>query len=72
MTTAVHNLQEWFDKLSTADKVEVINFLYEGVIVHKGSYYGPHPQVLFKGLNIGPKPTAIQSPQVCPTCKRPL
>lgn len=71
MNTAVRNLQEWFDELSADNQQAVIDFLYGRLVVSRGSYYGPNPQIVTKGLSLGPKPATFQATQVCPTCGRP-
>lgn len=71
--SAVGTLEAWFEKLSRADKVEVLQFLYGGtgsgsILLQEGLFVGPRPEVVKKGLFLGPTPTAASA---CSQCGRP-
>jgi hypothetical protein len=75
MSTAVKNLTVWFETLSSQEKREVLNFLYEGhsghnILLQEGFYCGPHPRLIKKGLFTGPAPISASS--VCEKCGRPF
>jgi hypothetical protein len=73
MSKAVDDLKSWFNKLSEADQKDVVTFLYEGkVLVKKGLFVGPNPDVIpySRGLHVGPAPVSID--RACPSCGRPF
>ncbi len=78
MGTAVDSLKDWFEiKLDSAQQEEVLNFLYGGkILLQKGEYIGPYPNLVTKGLHCGPAPLASSlgqyAPRICPACGRPL
>lgn len=71
MADAVSDLKAWFSKLSDTDKKAVVGFLYEGkAILREGQYVGPKPELVTRGLFVGPVPAS--STNVCRACGRPL
>lgn len=70
MADAVTGLKEWFNKLSDLEKRNVVEFLYEGkVMLREGTYVGPRPSQVTRGLHVGPAPSS--SVNVCSACGRP-
>jgi hypothetical protein len=77
MSNVTETLQTWFTNLPRDQQEEVIQFLYDGkVLFRKGSYYGPMPGLVTKGLHCGPAPQSISLNRnlttKCPTCGRAL
>ncbi len=71
MSKAVENLEKWFSALTDQQRNEVLDFLYGGkVLMTKGEYVGPSPELVKKGLFTGPAPA--QNSAVCGACQRPL
>ena len=68
MGLAVNTLKQWFDKLTDAEKREVLEFLYGKSLLKKGLYTGPYPGQIQEGLHTGPVPASTAS---CPSCGRP-
>jgi hypothetical protein len=69
MPSAVDNLKTWFDKLTSSEQKEVLQFLYGGtVLTIKGLYVGPDPNLVNRGLFCGPQPAPTSSK--CPSCGR--
>jgi hypothetical protein len=70
MSDPASDLKLWFQKLSEADKLAALTFLYGGkALLKKGMYVGPYPEMVQNGLHVGPVPT---SSNVCGACGRPL
>ncbi len=70
--SASEDLKKWFDNRSSSEKREVLEFLYAGkVLMTEGMYIGPRPDMVQRGLFLGPAPTSSSSPAKCPTCGRP-
>jgi hypothetical protein len=69
--SAVDTLKNWFGDLPQDDKKEVVRFLYGGkALISEGTFFGPNPALITKGLFVGTAP--ISSQRVCTTCGRPL
>ena len=69
---AVDELKRWFKGLQRKDQEEVLEYLYDKVLLREGAYCGPHPQLvtLQKGLFCGPAPQS--QTRNCPTCGKPM
>jgi hypothetical protein len=71
MSNSVDILKNWFDELPATQKEEILEFLYAGkILLHNQNYIGPNPNLVTKGLHLGPAPLASTS-RVCQTCGRP-
>jgi hypothetical protein len=68
MEQAVSAMKQWFDKLTDAEKLEVLRFLYGRGLLRKGMYTGPYPGQVQEGLHTGPVPKSVSA---CPACGRP-
>lgn len=68
--SAVGTLRDWFRDLGRQEQEEVLEFLYDRVLLKEGTYCGPHPGLVSvqKGLFCGPAPA--RATFVCPTCGR--
>jgi hypothetical protein len=74
----VEELKRWFQNLGSADKKEVLTFLYGGrgkvLIATESLYCGPNPQLITDGLHTGPAPKMAGQAETtaassrCPTC----
>lgn len=60
MNDNVRNLKAWFDKLPRGEQEAVLEFLYGKILVKKGLYCGPAPEmiVITEGLFAGPAPAS--------------
>lgn len=65
---AVEALNIWFNRLSESEKEEVLEFLYEGILIKEGNYIGPSKGIILEGLFSGPAPAVSVKTEVCPKC----
>ncbi|GEM_PF-5725591 len=72
MTTRVEELKTWFKRLNRKEQEEILEFLYDKVLINEGLYCGPALTVATEGLFCGPAPISNQQVNLCPTCKQPI
>jgi len=66
----INQLKEWFAQLESSKKRNVLRFLYGDLLITRGNYCGPRPEVIQEGLYSGPVPSV--SEKTCSMCGKPL
>ncbi|PEB72617.1 hypothetical protein COM89_26935 [Bacillus thuringiensis] len=66
--SAVEALNIWFNRLSSSEKEDVLEYLYEGILIKKENYIGPSKDIILEGLFSGPAPAVSVKTEVCPKC----